>query len=73
MKTYKVFLTKNREVSSLLADALWKQYKQNEECSSGFGYADNDDRIPELYHDCGYFYAMVEYKSEQPKYELIFA
>lgn len=73
MKTYKVFLTRNREVADLLADALWNQYKSNEGCSSGFGYADNEDRIPELYHDCGYFYARVEYKSEQPGYELIFA
>lgn len=73
MKTYKVFLTKSMEVSSLLADALREQYKHNEECSSGFGCADDDDRIPKLYHDHGYFYAMVEYKSEQPKYELIFA
>lgn len=55
MKTYKVFLTRSREASSLLADALWEQYKQNEGCSSGFGCADNDDRIPVLYHNCGYF------------------
>ena len=34
MKTYKVFLTRSREASSLLADALWEQYKQNEGCSS---------------------------------------
>ena len=73
MKTYKVFLTRSRGASSLLADALWEQYKQNEGCSSGFGCADNDDRIPVLYYNCGYFYAMVEYESERPKYELIFA
>ena len=30
MKTYKVFLTRSREASSLLADALWEQYKQND-------------------------------------------
>lgn len=72
-KTYKIYLTKDYGVAGLLQDALWEKYKSEVGCSNGFGYVDNEDSIPKLYHDCGYFYAMVEYESERPKYELIFA
>ena len=72
-KTYKIYLTKDYGVASLLQDALWENYKTEVGCSSGFGCVDNENSIPELYHGRGYFYARVEYESERPKNELIFA
>lgn len=72
-KTYKVYLTKSHEVARLLQNALWEKYKEEEGRKTGFGCADGNDSIPSVYHGCGYFYAYIEYRSEQAEYALVFA
>lgn len=74
MLGYKIYLTKSYEVAILLQDA-WrgKLGKENLESVSA-GKVSDDDRIPAMYHGCGYYYCRLEYKDlKQPVYEIVFA
>lgn len=72
MTGYKIFLTRSREVAGLLA----KLHKVGEDhiysvhCAPLF----YDERVPAVYHDCGYYCCILEYHDlDQPRYETEFA
>lgn len=74
MNGYRIYLTKSYEVANLLKDA-WsgKLGKDNLESVSA-GKVSDDSMIPEIYHDCGYYYCRLEYNAlKQPVYEIVFA
>ena len=82
MSSYKIYLTRSNEVAySISRGYLHEKYldrdEKQEKISVGSGMVHKDCRIPEIYHDKGYFYCIVEYKNgdgwDNPKYELIIA
>lgn len=71
MEGYKIYLTKSCEVAHLLSAANRGDAKA---VSVSSGNVAQDCRIPELYHDKGYYFCILEYRGlDTPKYEIIFA
>lgn len=74
MTGYKFYLTKSREVADLIRDGLKSELSDGDAASVGSGCVNNDDRIPAIYHNDGWYYACVEYRnSNRPRYRIIFA
>jgi len=74
MSSYKIYLTKSSEVAGLIARARGGELKTEDVISIGHGAILNDERIPAIYHNKGYFYCAVELKNsgnDNMTYELI--
>jgi hypothetical protein len=76
--SFKIYLTRSLEAAHILADGLRSErMKQQlgEIISTSSGSVGHDCRIPEIYHDSGYFYAIVQYKAkkgwEYAEYEIV--
>lgn len=74
MTGYKVYLTRSREVASLIAEALKPNTSEVSCICVGFGKVSEQDFIPAIYHNSEYFYARIKYDGlNYPLYELHFA
>lgn len=74
MSSYKIYLTKSSEVAGLIARARSGDLKTEDVISISHGSVNTSDKIPAIYHDQGYFYCIVELKSngyDRQTYELI--
>lgn len=72
-KSYEIYLTKDPGAASLLCEALKAQAKDEGRLTVGWGSAEGDPRIPEIYHKEGWFYAFAEYdapENARPLYRL---
>lgn len=74
MSSYKIYLTKSKEVAQLLARAR-SELRTEDVIEISTGAVDNDVRIPEIFYGKNYFFCAVEMKSnnysDDPVYELI--
>lgn len=70
MKGYEIYLTRSVEVASLIAQA-----KRNvgHPLSVSYGVASEKGCIPAIYHNQGYFACCVEYETEEPFCDIVFA
>lgn len=72
--SYKIYLTKSSEAAHLISQGL-RNRKHEGAIATSSGPVGKDVRIPEIYHDKGLFYALLEYKNGEdwsaPKWELI--
>lgn len=77
MNSYKIFITKSTIAAGLIAEGLernpsWLRLS-GEVKSISNGFVGDENRIPKLFHNQGYCYALVEYDAGQscPEYSLI--
>ena len=78
--SYRIYLTKSSEVAHLLS-GVWSGRNElntnQKSISRSAGPVNKDCRIPEIFHEQGYFYCIVEYKNGEdwraPEYELVMA
>lgn len=60
---YKIFLTKSHEAAVLIAAGLRAEKDDQAYLSTMFGGSARHSKvIPEIYRDCGYYYAIAEYE-----------
>lgn len=72
MVGYKIYLSKSSKVTGLIATSLSKEIKEG--ISISYGKVWEQDFIPPMYHNLGYFFAYIKYSNlERPLYELEFA
>ena len=72
-KSYEIYLTKEHSAAVLLYDALQALDDKREGFSVSWGEAKDDCRIPAIYHEGGWFYALAEYEAPEnarPLYHL---
>ena len=77
MNSYKIFITKSAIAASLTAEGLernpsWLRLSGDVKSVTN-GSVTDEDRIPKLFHNQGYYYALIEYDAGQsrPEYSLI--
>ena len=72
MESYEIYLTKSAVAADLINVGLRNEAEKKKYTSTSFGFVTQDrTMIPAVYHNEGYYYAMAEYESDIPKYELI--
>ena len=72
MKGYKIYLTRSNEVARLIARA--SGIDENNNVTSISTGCNDDERIPGIYHNAGWFHTIVEFENpERPEYEIVFA
>ena len=76
MNSYKIFITKSAIAAGLIAEGLernpsWLRLSGDVKSVTN-GSVTDEDRIPKLFHDKGYYYALIEYDAGQncPEYSL---
>lgn len=75
MKSYKIYLTKSREVAGLLQSHFDKEMNNERDriLRVAFGTTIGKKEIPEIYHEDGLYYCLVERDSGRDCYEIVFA
>lgn len=71
--SYEIYLTKDPGVAALICGALQAQAEDEKYSNVGWGPAKGDYRIPEVYHEGDWFYALAEYEAPEnarPLYHL---
>lgn len=70
-KSYKVYLTRSREVAALIYDT--HRLGEDEVIGTSYGSAEGQEAIPPIYSGKGYYYCVVTRRADVPSYELIIA
>ena len=77
---YKIYLTKSKEVAELLSKGCVAKMAHAEETdgrkitSVHQGYVTDNEHIPAIYHNDGWFYTAEYYGNlDHPMYEIVFA
>ena len=74
MTSYKIYLTRSSEVAARIAKSFSGDFRTTDIERTGHGAADNDERIPAIFHGKGYSYCIVELsengENDTPTYEL---
>lgn len=75
MKAYKIYLTKSREVADLLQSHFYREMNSERDriLRIAFGTTTGEKEIPEIYHEDGLYYCLVERDSGRDSYEIVFA
>ena len=75
MKSYKIYLTKSREVADLLQSHFAKEMNNERDriLRVAAGPVKGKEEIPEIYHEDGLYYCLVERDSDHDSYEIVFA
>lgn len=75
MKSYKIYLTKSREVADLLQSHFAKEMNNERDriLRVAAGPVKGKEEIPEIYHEDGLYYCLVERDSGRGCYEIVFA
>ena len=79
MKAYRIYLTYSYETAAWIAEGIsaaekedrWMRGRKVISISHG-AIMSGDTRIPEIFKD-GRFHCTVEYESDKPEYEIVFA
>lgn len=71
MKT-KVYLTKSAEISEVIRTAYAQEIGKSHVVATHHFKLHQDDRIPAIYHDQGYWCNIIEYDVDANGYEIIF-
>ena len=80
MKAYRIYLTNSYEVAELLAEGViakenrgqWMRGKKVTSLTHGAINRD-EERIPDVCKDNAKYHCTVEYESDKPEYEIVFA
>ena len=64
-KSYEIYLTKDPGVAALLCSALREQRDTKERLSTAWGPAKGAHRIPAIYHEGGWYFALAEYEAPE--------
>lgn len=69
MNSYKIYLTRSCEATHLIARGLreatpWERRGHGHTLCIAHGPVADDDRIPAIYHNDGWFFACIEYVDE---------
>ena len=75
MKAYKIYLTKSREVTDLLQSHFYREMNSERDriLRIAFGTTTGEKEIPEIYHEDGLYYCLVERDNGRDSYEIVFA
>lgn len=75
MKSYKIYLTKSREVAGLLQSHFAKEMNNERDriLRVASGPVKGKEEIPEIYHEDGLYYCLVERDNGRDSYEIVFA
>lgn len=73
MKSYKIYLTKSREVAGLLQSHFAREMNRDRIFRVASGPVKGKEEIPEIYHEDGLYYCLVERDSDHDSYEIVFA
>ena len=71
---YLIYLTRSAEAAQLIAAGLFAQRESMGYRNTSHGPVNQDGRIPAVYHDAGYFYAIAERPAQEghsPEYRLV--
>lgn len=80
MKAYRIYLTNSFEAAELIAEGViaqenrgqWMRGKKVTSLSHG-SIRNDEKRIPDIYKENAKFQCTVEYESDKPEYEIVFA
>ena len=62
--SYKIFLTKSYDAATLIGAGLRAEHEKEGYWAAGFrGKVEGVENVPKIYHNCGYYCAMAEYKN----------
>ena len=75
MKAYKIYLTKSREVADLLQSHFCRETDSERDriLRVAAGPVKGKEETPEIYHEDGLCYCLVERDSDHDSYEIVFA